>query len=42
MDFSAGAKEIKDYGADAVLIIGFGESAHVITALADAGVQIRH
>ncbi|SCE67185.1 substrate-binding protein [Micromonospora viridifaciens] len=42
VDFSAGAKEIKDYGADAVLIIGFGESAHVITALADAGVQIRH
>ncbi|MFG2056567.1 ABC transporter substrate-binding protein [Micromonospora sp. NPDC048930] len=42
VDFSAGAKEIKDYGADAVLVIGFGESAHVITALADAGVQIRH
>ncbi|MEU4476872.1 ABC transporter substrate-binding protein [Micromonospora sp. NPDC023966] len=42
VDFSAGAKEIKDYGADAVLVIGFGESARVITALADAGVQIRH
>jgi ABC-type branched-subunit amino acid transport system substrate-binding protein len=42
LDFSAGAKEIKDFGADAVLIIGFGESAHVVTALADAGVQIRH
>ena len=42
VDFSAGAKEIKDFGPDAVLIIGFGESAHVITALADAGVQIQH
>ena len=42
VDFTAGAKEIKDFGADAVLIIGFGESAHVITALADAGVQIQH
>ncbi|MFU8850937.1 ABC transporter substrate-binding protein [Micromonospora sp. SL1-18] len=42
VDFSAGAKEIKDYGANAVLIIGFAESAHVITALADAGVKIRH
>ncbi|WP_262283478.1 ABC transporter substrate-binding protein [Micromonospora sp. MA102] len=42
VDFSAGAREIKDYGADAVLVIGFGESARVITALADAGVQIRH
>ncbi|MET8906214.1 ABC transporter substrate-binding protein [Micromonospora sp. NPDC004551] len=41
VDFSAGAKEIKEYGADAVLVIGFGESARVITALADAGVQIR-
>ncbi|MFJ8578988.1 ABC transporter substrate-binding protein [Micromonospora sp. NPDC093277] len=41
VDFSAGAKEIKDYGADAVLIIGFAESAHVITALADAGTQLR-
>ncbi|MET8832381.1 ABC transporter substrate-binding protein [Micromonospora sp. NPDC004540] len=42
VDFSSGAREIKDYGADAVLVIGFGESARVITALADAGVQIRH
>ncbi|MGR6316593.1 ABC transporter substrate-binding protein [Micromonospora soli] len=42
LDFSAGAKEIKEYGADAVLVIGFGESAKVITALADAGVQLRH
>ncbi|MEU5721196.1 ABC transporter substrate-binding protein [Micromonospora sp. NPDC047738] len=42
VDFSAGAREIKDYGADAVLIIGFGESLHVITSLADAGVPIQH
>ncbi|MFE9693423.1 ABC transporter substrate-binding protein [Micromonospora sp. NPDC005806] len=41
VDFSAGAKEIKDYGADAVLVIGFGESAKVVTALADAGVQFQ-
>ncbi|MEU8296042.1 ABC transporter substrate-binding protein [Micromonospora sp. NPDC048909] len=42
VDFGGGAKEIKDFGADAVLVIGFGESAQVIRALADAGVQIRH
>ncbi|SBT53747.1 ABC transporter substrate-binding protein [Micromonospora narathiwatensis] len=42
VDFSASAKEIKAYGADAVLIIGFGESLKVITDLADAGVQIQH
>ncbi|MCO1596532.1 ABC transporter substrate-binding protein [Micromonospora sp. RHAY321] len=42
VDFSGGAKEIKDFGADAVLVIGFGESAQVIRALADTGVQIRH
>ncbi|MEU8180345.1 ABC transporter substrate-binding protein [Micromonospora sp. NPDC049044] len=41
VDFSSGAKEIKDFGADAVLIIGFGESASVIRSLADSGVQIR-
>ncbi|MEV4117603.1 ABC transporter substrate-binding protein [Micromonospora sp. NPDC049645] len=41
VDFSGGAKEIKEFGADAVLIIGFGESAQVIRGLADAGVQIR-
>jgi ABC-type branched-subunit amino acid transport system substrate-binding protein len=42
VDFTSGAKDIKDFGADAVLIIGFGESAEVIRALADTGVQIRH
>ncbi len=41
VDFSSGAQEIKTFGADAVLIIGFGESAAVIRALADAGVQLR-
>ncbi|WP_229398900.1 ABC transporter substrate-binding protein [Micromonospora okii] len=42
VDFTAGAREIKEYGADAVLVIGFAESAQVILALADSGVQIRH
>lgn len=42
VDFATGAKEVKDFGADAVLVIGFAESAQVIRALADAGVQIRH
>ncbi|MGC4854176.1 ABC transporter substrate-binding protein [Micromonospora sp. DT4] len=42
VNFTAGAKEIKEFGADAVLIIGFGESAQVIRALADSGVQIWH
>ncbi|TNH26381.1 amino acid ABC transporter substrate-binding protein [Micromonospora orduensis] len=42
VDFTSGAKEIKDFGADAVLLIGFGESAQVIRALADNGVPIRH
>ncbi|TCB91266.1 amino acid ABC transporter substrate-binding protein [Micromonospora zingiberis] len=40
IDFSAGAKEIKNFGADAVLIIGFGESAAVVRALADANVPL--
>ncbi|NBE82539.1 ABC transporter substrate-binding protein [Micromonospora rubida] len=42
LDFTAGAQEIKKYGADAVLVIGFAESAQVIRALADNGVQIQH
>ncbi|HEX5540667.1 MAG TPA: ABC transporter substrate-binding protein [Micromonospora sp.] len=42
VDFSAGAEEIKQFGADAVLIIGFGESAAVIKALAAAGVEIQN
>ncbi len=42
LDFSAGAKQIKDFKADAVLVIGFGESANVIKALVAAGVELRH
>ncbi|SCL58981.1 amino acid/amide ABC transporter substrate-binding protein, HAAT family [Micromonospora citrea] len=42
VDFSASAKEIKDFGAEAVLIIGFAESAQMIRALADAGVEFRN
>ncbi|RKN48263.1 ABC transporter substrate-binding protein [Micromonospora endolithica] len=41
VDFRKGAEEIKAFGADAVLIIGFGESAAVIRGLADVGVQLR-
>ncbi|MET7747302.1 ABC transporter substrate-binding protein [Micromonospora sp. NPDC005367] len=40
VDFATGAEEVKDFGADAVLVIGFGESAQVIRALADAGMKI--
>ncbi|MEU4677408.1 ABC transporter substrate-binding protein [Micromonospora sp. NPDC023737] len=40
VDFATGATEVKDFGADAVLVIGFGESAQVIRALADAGVEM--
>jgi ABC-type branched-subunit amino acid transport system substrate-binding protein len=42
LDFTAGANQIKQYGADAVLVIGFGESAQVIKALVAAGVALRH
>jgi hypothetical protein len=42
VDFTAGAQEIKQFGADAVLVIGFAESAQVIKALDTAGVQIQH
>ncbi|MGN9811827.1 ABC transporter substrate-binding protein [Micromonospora sp. BQ11] len=41
VDFAGGARDIKEFGADAVLIIGFGESAAVIRGLADVGVQFR-
>ncbi|PZF93622.1 ABC transporter substrate-binding protein [Micromonospora endophytica] len=40
INFSDGAKQIKEFGADAVLIIGFGESAAVVRALADADVPL--
>ncbi|GAA1885399.1 ABC transporter substrate-binding protein [Asanoa iriomotensis] len=42
IDFTAGANQIKAHGPDGVLVIGFGESAQVIKAMAKAGVQIRH
>jgi len=42
LDFGDGAKQIKDFKADAVLVIGFGESANVIKALVAAGVELRH
>ncbi|HEX5595911.1 MAG TPA: ABC transporter substrate-binding protein [Micromonosporaceae bacterium] len=42
VDFSTGAEEIKQYGPEAVLIIGFAESAGVIKALAASGVEIQH
>jgi ABC-type branched-subunit amino acid transport system substrate-binding protein len=42
VDFATGAREIKTLGADAVLVIGFGESAQVIEALVAAGVQLKH
>ncbi|KXK58131.1 branched-chain amino acid ABC transporter substrate-binding protein [Micromonospora rosaria] len=40
IDFTAGAREVKEFGAEAVLVIGYAESAQVIRALADAGVPL--
>ncbi len=40
IDFADGAKQIKEFGADAVLVIGFDESAAVVRALADANVPL--
>ncbi|GGM20240.1 ABC transporter substrate-binding protein [Micromonospora yangpuensis] len=40
VDFGSAAQEIRDYQAEAVLIIGFGESAPLIRALDDAGVRL--
>ncbi|MER6591490.1 ABC transporter substrate-binding protein [Micromonospora purpureochromogenes] len=42
VDFVGTAKEIKSYGPEAVLVIGFAESAGLIRALDDADVSIRH
>ena len=42
VDFSGTAKEIKAFGPEALLLIGFAESAPAITALDDAGVDIKH
>lgn len=40
VDFTGGAEEIKSFGADAILIIGFGESAQVIKALSAVGLPV--
>ncbi|MFY1696820.1 MULTISPECIES: ABC transporter substrate-binding protein [unclassified Solwaraspora] len=40
VDFTDGAQEIKAFGADAILIIGFSESAEVIKALSAAGLPV--
>jgi ABC-type branched-subunit amino acid transport system substrate-binding protein len=42
IDFAAGADRIKAANPDGVLLIGFGESAQIIKALAKAGVQLYH
>lgn len=41
-DMAALASQIKKFGPDGVLVIGFGESADLIKALTAAGIQIRH
>lgn len=41
VDFTSVVREIKEAGSDAVVIIGFNESAGLIRALADAGVSLR-
>ncbi|WP_018811917.1 ABC transporter substrate-binding protein [Salinispora pacifica] len=41
VDFTSVVREIKETGSDAVVIIGFNESAGLIRALADAGVSLR-
>jgi ABC-type branched-subunit amino acid transport system substrate-binding protein len=42
LDCSTGAQEIKSFRPDAVVVIGFGESAQVIKGLVKAGVELRH
>ncbi|HEX6967902.1 MAG TPA: ABC transporter substrate-binding protein [Micromonosporaceae bacterium] len=42
IDFKSGAEAIKEFAADAVLVIGFAESAAVIKALHAAGIEIDH
>jgi ABC-type branched-subunit amino acid transport system substrate-binding protein len=41
-DMAGLATQIKSFGPDGVLVIGFGESADLIKALSSAGVQLRH
>jgi len=40
VDFTSGAEEIRAFGADAIVVIGFSESAQVIKALAAIGVSM--
>jgi ABC-type branched-subunit amino acid transport system substrate-binding protein len=42
IDFASGANQIKTTSPDGVLLIGFGESAQIIKAMAKAGMQIHH
>ncbi|WP_213456225.1 ABC transporter substrate-binding protein [Rhizomonospora bruguierae] len=42
LDFFSAAGDIKDWGPDAVLVIGFAESAQVIKALTRAGISLQH
>ncbi|MEV0717433.1 ABC transporter substrate-binding protein [Asanoa sp. NPDC050611] len=42
IDFGAGASQIKATSPDGVLLIGFGESAQIIKAMAKAGVPFYH
>ena len=37
LDFGDGAKQIKDFKADAVLVIGFGESSKLAAAYGERG-----
>ena len=42
LDFTAGAQQVKAFQPEAVLVIGFGESAQVIKGIAAAGMELRH
>ncbi|SNT50601.1 substrate-binding protein [Asanoa hainanensis] len=42
IDFAGDASQLKAAGPDGVLLIGFGESAQIIKAMAKAGVQLYH
>jgi ABC-type branched-subunit amino acid transport system substrate-binding protein len=41
VDFASGAESIRDFAPDAVVVIGFGESASVIKALDRTGLRLR-
>lgn len=42
VDFAASARQVKEFGPDAALVIGFAESAEVIKALVAADVRLWH